>query len=83
MSAQFGDIRIEARFSEKAGDDRPKSTRRILFLLRRTAQYIANLFLHAPAMKLSASLQPGLHGIFNIPDHELSHRQKLLFNLLS
>jgi hypothetical protein len=65
---QFGYICRETNVGKQVGDFAAEPPGRTVSLIDRTAENVSDFFLHAAAVAFSASLQPGLYRILNVPN---------------
>jgi hypothetical protein len=79
VSAQFGYICSETGFQEQLGDGCSQPATQTFFFSDGVAKNIPHFFLHAAAMAFGSTLQARFNCIFNVPNHELSHRLTSLF----
>jgi hypothetical protein len=80
VSAKFGNLRVQADFSEQGRDLSAQPASGSFFSFGGIAQDISHFLFHAPPMQPCTSLQARLDLSLNIPNNQLSHQASLLLS---
>jgi len=74
MSTEFFDFEFQSRTSHQGSDFGAQPTGRLLRLVGRIPQNVADFFLHAAAIALGTALQPSFDRLLQVANNHLGQR---------